>query len=424
VPTSPDGVTDVYTLTAAPATTRMLPGKDTPVWAINGVVPAPTIRARAGRPVQVNLTNNLPETTNIHNHGMFTRPEFDGLPMQQIATGGGTYTYRYPNAQSARTLWYHDHVMDKTGPHVYKGLAGFYLVSDPNEDSLGLPSGADEVPLLIQDKIFNSDGSLSYPLSASTITSGVLGKVIVVNGVQQPFFPVAPHKLRLRLLNGSDARQYTLALSNGQPLIQIGSEGGLLPAPVSKSSIVLGPAERADVLVDLSGLGGTSVVLNNTAGSGGVGAVMRFDVQTATPVTSTTPSTLAPFTPIPPSDATVTRTFTLSQSSGVWVINGKAFDPNRVDVPVAFGATEIWSFTNNSSQRHLLHLHDVTFQILDINGSPPPTGKRANTEMVNIPPVGRARIIVRFGNDHGTYVFHCHVLAHEDHAMMAQFNVS
>jgi len=423
-PVRSDATTDYYNLTAQPGTAQMLPGKPrTPVWTYNGVTPGPTIRERSGRTAKVTVTNSLGEVTNVHLHGAEVAPSSDGYPLDTIAPGDSRL-YTYPNDQTARTMWYHDHAMDLTGRHIYKGLAGVYTLADSFENSLNLPTGANDVPIVIQDRLFKDDATLRYPVNAQTIDAGVLGDTIVVNGAAQPYFRVADRKYRFRLLNGSNARQYNLALGNGMPLVQIASEGGLLPAPVSQPSILLGPAERADVVVDFSGLPlGTQVVLQNLEGTGSTAQVMRFDVSRGANDTSIVPAALRPFTP--PSGASRVRTFPLTSTpDGTWLIDGKPFDPDRIDVRAKSGTTEIWKFQNNSAQPHLMHLHDLNFQILNINGEKPPPGRDAMTEMVNIPPGGTADIIVAFNGHNGTYVFHCHVLEHEDHGMMSQFKVS
>ncbi len=180
----------------------------------------------------------------VHLHGGHTPPDSDGLPNDLVGPGA-TKTYVYPNNQPGATFWYHDHAIDVTGRHAYMGLAGFYIVTDPAESTLGLPSGANDVALIIQDRLFNTDGSLNYPLTDATITTGVIGDTLLVNGAIQPYLQVARRKMRFRILNGSNARIYKLALSTGQPLTQIASDGGLLTAPASRSSITRG-ARRAD----------------------------------------------------------------------------------------------------------------------------------------------------------------------------------
>lgn len=423
-PVRSDATTDYYRLTERAARQHILPGPATPIWGYDGITPGPTIVQRSGRRTSLTVVNHLPDGTTVHLHGAHTAPGSDGYPTDLIRPGA-SQVYVYPDGQSARVMWYHDHAMAQTGPHLNKGLAGFYILHDAQEDSLHLPWGANDVPIVIQDRLFAPDNTLRYPRTPATQASGVLGDTILANAAPQPYFRVANRKVRLRLLNGSDARQYRLALSNGQPLVQIGSEGGLLPAPVRQDSIDLAPAERADVVIDFSKVPvGSKVVLQNRLGSGPTSQVLRFDVVRHVTDHSTIPASLRPIHRLSADDASVTRTFTLeSAADGTWTINDKPFDPRRIDADPKLGATEVWNFYNRSPQTHVMHMHDVNFQILDLNGLPPPPGTDSWTEMVTIPPFGAATVIARFEDFTGTYVFHCHVLRHEDNAMMAQFRV-
>jgi spore coat protein A len=314
--------------------------------------------------------------------------------------------------------------MDLTGAHVYKGLAGFYLITDDQEQSFNLPSGSNDIPVVLQDRTFNADGTLNYNLDRSAMRQGFMGDTQLVNGAPQPYLRVATRKVRFRVLNGSNARYYELRLSNGQSMTEIGNEGGLFSAPLQMSSITLAPAERADLVVDFSRVPvGTSVTLRNGRWDS-IGDLIRFDVATAETDTSTIPGTLRPFTPIPPSQSTVSRTFRISEDNGVWVFNGLGFDPNRIDAHVALNATETWTFENRSGQDHPIHVHLVNFQVLSIDGSPPPPDQAQWKETVNVPSWSTVRVIAKFTDFAGTYVFHCHILEHEDVALMGQFNVS
>ncbi|HZD73863.1 MAG TPA: multicopper oxidase domain-containing protein [Actinomycetota bacterium] len=424
-PTSTDATTDYYTITEEQADASIIPGHTTPVWTYNGLYPGPTIKATSGRTVKVHVTNNLPENTVMHLHGTHSPASSDGSPGPANELPPGTsYDYTYPNQQSARTEWYHDHAMDLTGAHVYKGLAGFYLITDDQEQSFNLPSGSNDIPVVLQDRTFNADGTLNYSLDRSSYRKGFMSDTQLVNGAPQPYLRVATRKVRLRVLNGSNARYYELRLSNGQSMTEIGNEGGLFSAPLQMSSITLAPAERADFIIDFSEVPvGTSVTLQNGRWDS-IGDLIRFDVATAETDTSTIPSTLRPFTPIPPSQSTVSRTFRISQDNGVWVFNGLGFDPNRIDAHVALNATETWTFDNRSGQDHPIHVHLVNFQVLSIDGSPPPPDQAQWKETVNVPSWSTVRVIAKFTDFAGTYVFHCHILEHEDVALMGQFNVS
>jgi len=279
-PARTDATTDYYELTMRPAQVEILPGYRATVWGFDGQVPGPTIRATRGRRVVVRQTNGLAVPTATHLHGGHVAPEMDGHPTDPVAPGQSK-EYVYPNNQLGATLWYHDHAMDTTAQHVYMGLAGFYLLADPDEAALSLPGGAYDVPLVIQDRAFAADGSLVYPGNTAMplLMSGFQGDTLLVNGAPYPFFPVAARKYRLRLLNGSNARHYQLALGNGQPFTVIGTDGSLLPAPVSAPTLSLAPAERVEVVVDFAQVPvGSSVVLENRLGQGSLAQLLRFDV--------------------------------------------------------------------------------------------------------------------------------------------------
>ena len=432
-PTSRTSTTDSYDLALREADVEIIPGKLTRIMGFNGLTPGPTIRARVGRQVVMSHSNGLPVTTlggapgdvAIHLHGGHVPSSEDGFPTDTVPPGA-TRSYTYPNNQLPATLWYHDHLMGYTGPHVWFGMAGFYILTDDYEDGLGLPSGAYEIPLVIQDRNFDSTGKLVYTGSRN----GETGNAILVNGTIQPNFKVASRKYRFRVLNGSNMRKYQIALSNGQPFHVLGMEGGFLPAPVKVTSLVLAPAERADIIVDFSSLPvGSSVVLQNSLGLGSTANIMRFDVDRVETDTSQLPLELRPLEKLSASQAVHTRSFTFSggmmgMMGGVpWVINGKPFDPNRVDADPKLGTLEIWEFRNMSMMDHPAHPHQTMFQILDINGNPPPPTHAGWKDTVNVPAMGTVRIIMRFADYAGKYVLHCHVLEHEDNAMMARFDV-
>ncbi len=432
-PASMTSTTDSYDLAIREADVEIIPGKLTRIMGFNGLTPGPTIRARVGRQVVMSHTNGLPVTTlggvpgdvAIHLHGGHVPASEDGFPTDTVPPGA-TRSYTYPNNQLPATLWYHDHVMDFTGPHVWFGLAGFYLLTDDYEDNLGLPSGASDIPLAIQDRNFDATGKLVYTRNRM----GETGNTLLVNGTIQPYLKVATHKYRFRVLNGSNARKYRIALSNGQPFHVLGMEGGLLPAPVPVTSLVLASAERADIVVDFSSLPvGGSVVLQNTLGSGSTANIMRFDVDRVEADTSQLPLELRPLEKLSASQAVRTRTFTFSggmmgmMGGAPWVINGKPFDPDRVDANPKLGTVEIWEFRNLSMMDHPAHMHQTMFQILDINGNPPPPTHAGWKDTVNVPPMSTVRIIMRFADYAGKYVLHCHVLEHEDNAMMSRFDV-
>ncbi len=432
-PKRTDAATDYYEINIRPAQVDILPGKRTTIWGYDGMFPGPTIRARSGRTSIVRQINNLPVETNVHLHGGAVAPEHDG-GMHEMIAPGSFREYVYPNNQIASTLWYHDHSMHRTARNVYMGLAGLYLIEDSFEAGLNLPSGEYDVPLMLQDRRFNGDGSFDFPANNH---EGVNGDTILVNGVPQPYFRVAQRKYRFRILNASNSCHYELALSNGQafphgrrpflrlpqPMLQIASDGGLLSAPVPRPTIAIAPAERVEVMIDFARYPlGAQIILKNKLGRGTTADVMRFDVTRKATDASAVPAVLRP---IPPLDGAVaTRNFELSiNREGIWVINGLSFDHLRVDAQPKLGSTEIWNVINRSNVPHPFHTHLVMFQILDRNGAKPAAGEAGWKDTANVGPLETVRLIAKFDGFTGKYMFHCHNLHHEDHMMMLQFEV-
>ena len=433
-PARADADTDYYEITMRPAVVEILPGRPTTIWGFNGEFPGPTIRARRGRRVVVRQINNLADAKpSIHLHGGHVEPGFDGYPTDVIPPGAAKH-YVYPNRQIASTLSYHDHEMHRTGRNVYMGLFGAYLIEDEVEGGLNLPSGAYDVPVIVQDRAFRTDGSLLY---SPTMMDGAMGDVILVNGVPQPRFEVANRRYRLRILNGSNARAYELALSSGQSFVQIATDGGLLPRPVRRTTIPLSPFERVEVIVDFSEVPvGSQVILRNDAELGRTGQIMLFDVARQEADPSTVPAELRPLERLDEGSATATRDFVLGMSMGTdgnrgmdgmngmgWAINGQAFDPARIDASPRLGSTEIWRFRNRSMMPHPVHVHLNMFQILDRNGTPPSEAESGWKDTVAVAPDETVRVIVKFTDFAGLYMVHCHNLEHEDNGMMAQFEV-
>jgi FtsP/CotA-like multicopper oxidase with cupredoxin domain len=415
------------TLTAAATDVQILPGAKTRMWTYNGTFPGPTIRRPAGQTTTVTLVNKLPGAAGeltLHNHGNHSSPENDGQPDAFLATpAGGSVKYTYTGTEAGGNergafQWYHDHRMDVTGRNVWMGLAGMYIIDDP-ADPRTLPKGEFDVPLLIADRSFDAKNQLAYKFNAL----GVTGNHVLVNGVPQPYFKVGDRKYRLRILNASNSRSYDLALSNGQSFIQIGTESGLLPAPVKRTRILIGPAERVDVVIDFAKRLNQNIVLQNLAVTGSLRQLMQFRVTRDLTDTSAVPTKLRP---LPALDATsaVTRTFEFSREriGGRWTINGLVFDPNRVDATPQLGTTETWILKSKSSSNHVIHIHDVDQQLVSRNGVAPAPHELMK-ESWNLAANETAVVKLKFTDNVGRYVFHCHILEHEDAGMMAQFEV-
>jgi FtsP/CotA-like multicopper oxidase with cupredoxin domain len=435
-PARTDGQTDYYDIAQRETRVEIVPGRQTTIWGYNGLFPGPTIKARRGRAVAIRHTNQLSTPTVVHLHGGVTSPDSDGFPTDCVMPGQSR-TYRYPNTQRAATLWYHDHAMDQTGRNIYMGLAGLYLVEDEAERAARLPDGRYDVPLLIQDRLFASDGSLLYRTLDHLAAKG---GTLLVNGAPWPYLDVAARTYRFRIVNGSNATPLRLALSSGQPLILIATDGGLLPAPIQSLDIPLAMAERVEVLIDFSVYSvGTTVVLRNLNTGGASGAiateVMQFRVVRQGPHARALPTRLSEFRPLQPAAAAHSRHFVLSArpSWGVlpipsWRINGKRFDPEQPMASPRYGDVEIWRFTNRRflgvlGLVHPVHVHLVSFLVIERNGGPPLPHEAGWKDTVAVDKGEDVRVIARFDGYRGRYLLHCHNLEHEDHSMMARFDV-
>jgi spore coat protein A len=441
--------------------------------ATGATYPGPTLLASTDNPVTVTWVNDLRDAlgnlrTNhylpvdlcmkgpdmegatarvvTHLHGGHVPSAVDGYPEATLLPGEQT-TYVYPNHQAAGTLWYHDHAMGITRLNVIMGLAGFYLLKDPTENALTLPTGQFEIGMAIQDRSFNPDGTLKYP---SMWMEHWFGDKILVNGKVWPYLNVKKGKYRFHMLNGSTSRVYTLSLSNGLGFWVIGTELGLLPQPFYRTSVTITPGERIDVVIDFQGLAsGTEIILQNSApapypGSPGVGVipnVMKFVVvQGGGAFTSPLPTTLRTVTPIPENEAARTRTLELYKvpddcTGQRWSINGLRFS-DITEYP-QMGSTEIWTWVNRSGFVHPMHMHLVQFQVLDrqpfvlVDGNiqttgprvPPDSSEAGWKDTTPVRPLEMVRVICRFEDYMGKYPYHCHILEHEEHEMMRQFQV-
>ena len=432
-PSRSDATTDFYELVQREAELEILPGLRTPVLGYDGRFPGPTLVTRGGRPAVVTHRNDLTVPISVHLHGGHTPADSDGHPTD-VVPPGGRRDYRYPMRQRAATLWYHDHRMDFTGPQVNRGLAGFHLVTDDEEAALGLPTGDRDIPLMITDRAFEEDGSFRYPAHdhhagvTDAYMEGVLGDVILVNGAPWPVHEVTAARYRLRLLNASGARRYRLRLDPPRtPLVQIGSDGGLLERPVEQDTVLLAPGERCDVVVDFAAFGpGAEVTLRNGLGTGNAGEVIRFRVTSRASDESRIPQQLSRIEPLPPDRAVRTRTWTFRRAAtGAhpgWLLDGRPFDPARIDADVRLGDIEIWRFT--SDLYHPVHVHLDPFQVLARRRGGPGPHDAGWKDTVDLSPSESVEVAVRFTDYPGRYLLHCHNLEHEDMAMMATFRTS
>ncbi|MFJ9724616.1 multicopper oxidase family protein [Streptomyces sp. NPDC101209] len=419
--------TDRYRLTMRPARAQILPGLWTDVLTYGGHFPGPVIRARSGRPVTVEQHNALDMPTSVHLHGASVSEQDDGKPMLTIAPGQQR-TYTYPNNQPHASLWFHDHAHHMESEHVYRGLAGTYLLTDDLEQDLPLPSGPYDIPLAIRDARFDENGRLIYVMGDHPNRTTLLA-----NGRAYPYLRVAARTYRLRLLNSANLRSIRLRLADGSDIVQIGSDGGLLPRPHTTDAIALSPGERADVIIDFSRYPlGTQLILNNTNLEGGpadqLGEVMRFDVVRTAVDHSEIPAQLRTLPPLP--TPTAERTITLHMDEDgrpdpQGYINDKTYDPDRIDTLIRHGASEIWTVTNtNQFVPHNLHLHLVQFRILERDGQAPGPAESGLKDTVMVMPGETVKLQATFDTYRGTYLYHCHLIDHSAMGMMAQFKVA
>ncbi|MBT0770127.1 multicopper oxidase domain-containing protein [Kineosporia sp. J2-2] len=457
-PVRSESGTDYYEITQKAGKASILDGLDTEVWGYDGTFPGPTIVSRRGRRTVVRHTNELPVPVVVHLHGGRIAADQDGYPTDLVNPAQGTATthtgtagmegmemsgetgsrdYVYDLDQPAATLWYHDHRMDFTGPQVYRGLAGFHLIEDDEEAALGLPSGERDVPLMIVDRSFAADGSFRYPSTDPTLTgtpgvtadymSGVLGDCVLVNGAAWPVMEVEAVRYRFRILNAANARRFRLRLDGGPSFVQIGSDQGLLAAPVELVRIDVAQGERFDVVVDFSGqAAGDEITMVNDRGEGGTAQVMRFRVTGTATDDSRVPERLADLEQLSEADAVASRTFTFRRGGAeahgmtLWTVNGEAFDPDTVIASPKLGTVERWTIVAQNNE-HPFHVHLGAFQVLA--SSTAGRNDEGWKDTVNLDNGGRAEILVRFDGHRGKYVLHCHNLEHEDMMMMANFEV-
>ncbi len=408
--------TDFYRMNIQPADVEILPGLSTPAYTYNGQFVGPTIKARTGRRVRVTYVNGLDRPANVHLHGAHVAASSDGHPMDVIAPGAER-VYDYPNSQQGATLWYHDHSHHTEAEHVYHGLHGFYLIEDDAERYLRLPDRGYDVPIMLRDSKFDEHGTLVFAGDPA------LRNTILANGKPQPYFPVAARKYRFRFLNGANKRIFQLSLAGAQ-LTQIASDGGLLAAPLPLTELMLGSAERADVIVDFSRYPvGTQLVLTDAL----AGPVLRFDVVRQAYDDSLVPSRLRAVPALPPATAErhLELRFDFSGAFPMGLINGLPYDASRNDFRIRRGTTEIWNITNADPPptSHPFHMHLVQFRVLSRNGGPPRPGENGRKDTVLVAPGETVRVQATFDGYLGKYAYHCHFLEHSAMGMMGQMEI-
>lgn len=479
---------------ASPAEKQPLPGARTSVWSYQGEVlrgeqsllqPSPdsylgpTLRLRKGQKVRLRFTNNLPESSIIHWHGLHVPAAMDGHP-STVVEAGQTYLYEFEVANRAGTYWYHPHPHERTGPQVYRGLAGLLLIADDEEAGAGLPGGDYDVPLVIQDRTFDGNNQLVYlPGGMMDRMMGFLGERMLVNGRPDFVLPVATRAYRLRLLNGSNSRIYKLAWDDGTPLTVIATDGVLLERPVTRNFVTLAPAERIDLLADfrdrpvgaelelrsLEFTGADTMGRNGMGGGmmggGGMGAmqgsrrvpngaplsILKVRVERKEQEHLTLPATLSAAQHYRMEDAVNSqnpRRLTLTMRGMNWTLNGRTFQMEEVAANeiVRANTLEVWEFVNESgsmgmmggmSMAHPMHIHGVHFQVIDRQVAAefaaghemlrPGFVDEGWKDTVLVMPGEQVKLLVKFENYPGLFLYHCHNLEHEDLGMMRNYQL-
>jgi len=441
-------------LTARLSSAQFLQGRSTETAGYSADYLGPVLRVNRGETARLKLGNSISEPVSVHWHGLHIEGAQDGGPHSPV-NPNATVNAALDIDQPAATLWYHSHIMGRTGAHVWYGLAGMLLVDDPAAPDSGLPGsyGVDDLPLVVQDRIFDGSGNMVYAPRGPSLMMGYRGNEILVNGAIRPEASVPAGLVRLRLLNGSNARIFHFRFDDGRPFAQVGSDGGLLPAPVAMSNLTLAPAERAEIIVDfsdgaavrlLSGADGNSPMGGMMGGmlprppldSSGAFEVMRFAVNGGLVAKVSTLADSMAGAAVPDFGAPVRRrSFRLDTMGGGMMgmmggggssmsINGAAMDMAVINQRVKLGETEIWQI-DATDMLHPFHVHGTSFQVLSNGGvavDPAKTGLK-DVVLVN----NRAEILVKFTRTATAatpYMFHCHILEHEDQGMMGQFTVA
>lgn len=419
-PDSVDNNNIYYTLRAQTGVTQLLSGKKTKTYGYNGSFLGPTIRVEKGVNIYIRTQNHLKQSTSFHWHGAILPSSSDGGPHQTVAAGQSRLINFKVN-QPAATLWYHPHAVGSTAIQVYKGLAGFLLVDDQNSRRIKLPKtyGKDDFPVVVQDRNFDKNNQLNYRQAASS--NGTLGDKLLVNGTQNPYIETTTKYIRLRLLNGSNARKYIFKLNDGRPLYQIGTDGGFLKKPVPEKQIILTPGERAEVVVDLGGYSqGSQVKLKSKESS-----VLTMRIKSNRGGEAKLPHRLTNIQSVNNLNRKVVQNITLSGMGHMVSINNKQFSMKRIDIKVKQNTTQIWKISNKDNMMgeiHPFHIHGVQFRLLSVNGNTPASNMQGRKDTIMTRPGNQYKIMIKFTQP-GVFMYHCHNLEHEETGMMGQIQV-
>jgi FtsP/CotA-like multicopper oxidase with cupredoxin domain len=463
---SADAFARQFDLNVQEGVTEFLPSLSTPTFGINGSYLGPTLQLKTGEEVAIKVNNTLSQPTTLHWHGLHVPAAADGGP-HQVIEPGKSWTANFKVTETAGTYWYHSHLLGNTGEQVLKGLAGMIVIENDANTNLGIPSeyGVDDIPLMVQDRQFNEDGSFSYITSHRDIMMGYSGSTILVNGTVSPVFTPTTEKVRFRLANCSNARTYNFAFSDNRNFQQISCDGGFLQKPVEMNVLQLAPAERCEIVVDFSDRAPVNLIskpMPDDSPNASQGMMRRmsqmnsqlFDILAVRPQSSllrsdALASQLAASPDLNEDNIDRVRQFTLGMTMGMGMgmrrgpgggggatqmgmgdeefsINGKSMNMNVINETVPIGSKEVWEVFNDTPMMHPFHVHHGQFQILGRNNRTVDAHEQAFKDTVKIGPGETVRFLMKFENyadPETAYMYHCHILEHEDNGMMGQFLV-
>jgi len=398
---------------------------ETDTFAINSTYLGPTLLIQNGDKVSINYTNDLGESVTMHGHGMHVPPSMDGTAHQPIAPGT-TWSAVYTVKQKACTNWYHPHTMNKTAQHVYKGLAGLIIIEDDESRNLDLPKryGIDDIPLVLQDRNI-SNGQIDYDPNMMDIMHGYIGDTFIANGAIEPVLDVEAKEIRFRILNGSNSTVYELGFSDGRNFKQIATDNAFWESPVEMKRLILSPAERAEIVIDLTTALNQNIVFKEFRHNK---TFVTVNINKSATLSTTLPNTLTTLERLDPSTVVRTRPFVLSGMMGSFKINGKSMDIDVINETVPLNDIEVWEISNDMMVDHNFHIHATHFMLIERNGSNANVAANENgyKDVVYIPSGESVKFIVKMTDYTDTnipYMYHCHFLEHEDAGMMGQFAV-
>lgn len=415
-----DGEVD-YEIIAQEGKTEFYPDIETDTYGYNGALLGPTLRLEEGETIKVRVGNELAEPTTFHWHGLEIPGEEDGGPQQEVLPGEEKIVTLKAN-QEAASLWYHPHPHELTAKQVFKGLSGMLYVDEKGDSSLPNTYGVNDIPLILQDRLFDGDKQLDYDTLMNS--DGTIGDISIVNGTVNPKLTVKESVMRFRLLNGANARNYTVHLSNGATFMQIAGDGGRLAEPVEVEKLTLSASERAEILIDFSAFDEEDVALVDEEGA--VLLPFEFDNEAMDNSRAVSWEKGQPFITEEEQALPVSKEIELYGMMDQVTINGKKFDPNRIDFTQKQGVTEVWEVYNKPDQMggmiHPFHIHGTQFKILSRDGKPVTPQEEGLKDSVLIEPDETVQLLVTFP-EKGVFMFHCHILEHEDNGMMGQVEV-